>query len=306
MNKIFLLLLLVACGVQAQIGGSPTGFNYGIKLPNATNEGDTLTVDTKIPIMNNNQVVNYFANVSDILAMGMSGLTPNRALISDGSGDLAVSAVTTTELSYVSGVTSALQTQLNSKLDSSTYTSDWSGLNSSNFLRSGAQANKTSGNLIMNDGISLVFGTSTRSRITNAGGDTFWLLFNGDLVVRDDTTPRFTFSRTTGNLTATGTVTATNFILSSDKRLKENFIDLGNGYYSFNFKGSKEKRYGVIAQEVKEYAPELVSEDEDGYLKVAYIDLLIKKQAEQEKRITYLWIVIGVLSLGVGYSILKK
>ena len=88
-----------------------------------------------------------------------------------------------------------------------------------------------------------------------------------------------------GNGAFTGTVTATNFILSSDKRLKENFKDLGNGYYSFNFKGSKEKRYGVIAQEVKEYAPELVSEGEDGYLKVAYIDLLIKKIAELEARV---------------------
>lgn len=99
--------------VSAQIGGNPTSFNYGTKYPNATHEGDTISVNSKIPIMNNDQVVNYFANVSDILAMGISGLTPNRALISDGSGDLSVSAVTTTELSYVSGVTSALQAQIN-------------------------------------------------------------------------------------------------------------------------------------------------------------------------------------------------
>src|SRR5690606_40209348 len=59
-------------------------------------------------------------------------------------------------------------------------------------------------------------------------------------------------------------VTATNFILSSDKRLKQNFNSLGNGYYSFEFKDKPgEKRYGVIAQEVKKYAPELVSEGED-------------------------------------------
>jgi hypothetical protein len=43
-----------------------------------------------------------------------SDLTLNRALISDGSGKVAVSAVTSTELSYLSGVTSAVQTQLNS------------------------------------------------------------------------------------------------------------------------------------------------------------------------------------------------
>src|SRR5690606_16406421 len=51
-----------------------------------------------------------------------SDLTNNRALISNGSGKVAVSAVTSTELSYVSGVTSALQTQLNAKLNSSSYT----------------------------------------------------------------------------------------------------------------------------------------------------------------------------------------
>src|SRR5690606_28337104 len=51
-----------------------------------------------------------------------SDLTNNRALISNGSGKVAVSAVTSTELSYVGGVTSALQTQLNAKLNSSSYT----------------------------------------------------------------------------------------------------------------------------------------------------------------------------------------
>lgn len=42
-------------------------------------------------------------------------LTASRALASDGSGKVAVSAVTSTELGYVSGVTSAIQTQLNGK-----------------------------------------------------------------------------------------------------------------------------------------------------------------------------------------------
>lgn len=51
-----------------------------------------------------------------------SDLTNNRALISNGSGKVSVSAVTSTELSYVGGVTSALQTQLNAKLNSSSYT----------------------------------------------------------------------------------------------------------------------------------------------------------------------------------------
>lgn len=42
-------------------------------------------------------------------------LTVNRALVSDASGKVAVSAVTGTELGYLDGVTSNVQTQLNSK-----------------------------------------------------------------------------------------------------------------------------------------------------------------------------------------------
>lgn len=44
-----------------------------------------------------------------------NNLTASRALVSDGSGKVAVSAVTSTELGYLGGVTSAIQTQLNGK-----------------------------------------------------------------------------------------------------------------------------------------------------------------------------------------------
>ena len=42
-------------------------------------------------------------------------LTASRALVSDSSGNIAVSAVTSTELGYLDGVTSSVQTQLNQK-----------------------------------------------------------------------------------------------------------------------------------------------------------------------------------------------
>lgn len=45
-------------------------------------------------------------------------LTASRALASDGSGKVAVSSVTATELGYLSGTTSAVQTQLNSRVTS--------------------------------------------------------------------------------------------------------------------------------------------------------------------------------------------
>jgi hypothetical protein len=45
----------------------------------------------------------------------LAALTASRALVSDGSGVVSVSAVTSTELGHVSGVTSALQTQIDAK-----------------------------------------------------------------------------------------------------------------------------------------------------------------------------------------------
>ena len=51
-------------------------------------------------------------------------LTASRALVSDASGKVAVSDVTATELGYLDGVTSSVQTQINSKIstyDGTTY-----------------------------------------------------------------------------------------------------------------------------------------------------------------------------------------
>lgn len=58
----------------------------------------------------------------DTSGSGADAMTPNRALVTDASGKASASAVTDTELGYLSGVTSAIQTQINSKLNSSSYT----------------------------------------------------------------------------------------------------------------------------------------------------------------------------------------
>jgi hypothetical protein len=49
----------------------------------------------------------------------LPGVTPARALTVDGTGDVVSSITTQTELGYVSGVTSAIQTQLNNKINTS-------------------------------------------------------------------------------------------------------------------------------------------------------------------------------------------
>jgi hypothetical protein len=66
-------------------------------------------------------IVNADVNSSAAIAFSkMADLTASRALVSDGSGDVSVSAVTSTEIGYLDGVSSAIQTQLDGKA-SSTY-----------------------------------------------------------------------------------------------------------------------------------------------------------------------------------------
>ena len=98
-------------------------------------------------------------------------------------------------------------------------------------------------------------------------------------------------NRTNNNTTFTGTVTGTNFILSSDERLKKNIEEVDNksikaDWKTFELKTEKgQKRYGVIAQELEKTNPEFVREDAQGFKSVAYIDLLIAKIAELEARL---------------------
>ena len=65
-----------------------------------------------------------------------SNLTASRALQSNGSGKVEVSDVTTTELGYLDGVTSAIQTQIDSKQNSDAQLTDIAGLTptDSNFI----------------------------------------------------------------------------------------------------------------------------------------------------------------------------
>jgi hypothetical protein len=81
------------------------------------------------------------------------------------------------------------------------------------------------------------------------------------------------------------TMTATNFILSSDETLKNNIQSLSIApinidYKQFNMKNEPEQlRFGVVAQDLQKTNPELVRTDENGILSVAYFDLLIREVA---------------------------
>lgn len=95
--------------------------------------------------------------------------------------------------------------------------------------------------------------------------------------------------------TVSGTITATDFIITSDQRLKRDIstyepveMNIRFREYRLNHDPSR-KRYGVIAQEVEQTHPELViTNAETGVKAVSYIDLLVAKIAELEKRIKQL------------------
>lgn len=76
-----------------------------------------------------------------------ANLTASRAVISNVSGKVAVSSVTDTELGYVSGVTSAIQTQIDSK--QSTITGAASTIASVDLTASRALASNASGKVVV-------------------------------------------------------------------------------------------------------------------------------------------------------------
>jgi hypothetical protein len=123
----------------------------------------------------------------------------------------------------------------------------------------------------------------------NSNSEKLTLGTNGYLGV-NDTSPSYQLD-VNGSGRFTSTVTATNFILSSDERLKENIEKVCDNrvkadWKTFELKADKgQRRYGVIAQELEKTNPEFVREDVDGFKSVAYIDLLIAKIAELEARL---------------------
>ena len=113
--------ILVADGTSFQevaISGDVTiASNGAVTIANGAVENSMLADDAVgANQLASNAVVNAsVASGAAIAFSKMADLTASRALVSDGSGDVSVSAVTSTEIGYLDGVTSAIQTQINAK-----------------------------------------------------------------------------------------------------------------------------------------------------------------------------------------------
>jgi hypothetical protein len=124
---------------------------------------------------------------------------------------------------------------------------------------------------------------------TNATTGRGWVFKAGTI---NGTTGNVASISNIGAMTLNSTATATNFILSSDERLKENIQDFDYeqsikiDVKTYELKSEKGiKRTGVIAQELEVDHPEFVRTDKEGMKSVAYTDLLMAKIAELEARL---------------------
>ena len=193
-------------------------------------------------------VVNASVDANAAIAFSkMANLTTSRALVSDGNGDVTPATTTSTEIGYVNGVTSAIQTQLNTKLGNATNTwfSSADGVNRFYFGNNGSTLIKT----------------ATDHQFRNAS---------------DVTVVEFT---------STGAGRFDNDVVayySSDENLKENIKELQSPLEKLSrIRGvtfdwnDKQDTYegsdiGVIAQEVQRQFPELTTTRSDGYMAVKY------------------------------------
>ncbi|MDC1310706.1 tail fiber domain-containing protein, partial [Flavobacteriaceae bacterium] len=155
-----------------------------------------------------------------------------------------------------------------------TTASDYASTVIGHYNSSGSSA--TSANSFSTSNTAFVIGNGADS---SNKSDAFKVMFNGDTTVSND-------------LTVSGDV-----VVSSDARLKSNIVSLGSTLSrlllidgkSYEMKGKQ--KIGVLAQDIKEVFPELVSEDDNEMLAVNYqglVPVLINALKEQQSEIEIL------------------
>ena len=117
------------------------------------------------------------------------------------------------------------------------------------------------------------------------------------LTVTENTGKTVTIYGSNGNIESDGTITAQSFDARSDKRLKENIVEyspnksiLDLPIYSYNFISDKKKtkKIGCLAQDLQEICPEIVKENEKGYLSIEeskIVYLLLDEVKKLKKRV---------------------
>jgi len=121
---------------------------------------------------------------------------------------------------------------------------------------------------------------------------TFTSATSGSVSTVNVSSSKLTFNPSTGNLVVAGDVTS-----NSDLRLKSNIQQITgalakvNAMRGVSFDMENARRIGVIAQEVQEFVPEVVSTTDQGYLAVSYgnlVGLLIEAVKELTEEVAEL------------------
>lgn len=120
------LALAVNSSNQLTFNGSPIGAttaltNTHILVGNISNQpadvamsGDTTITNTGVVTIANSAITNVKVDAAAAIALTkLAATTASRAIVSDGSGFLVPSTTTAAEIGFVNGVTSSIQTQLN-------------------------------------------------------------------------------------------------------------------------------------------------------------------------------------------------
>ena len=163
-------------------------------------------------------------------------LTVSRALASDANGKVAVSTTTSAELGHVSGVTSAIQTQLNGKQSTLTFNApSTNNANPSTSAQIKTALDLKQDTLTFNSPSTNNTNPSTSAQIktaldlkANLAGPSFTgdVTFDTTTLKVDSTNNRVGIGDTTPSsvLDVNGKITCTDFQNTSDRRIKENII----------------------------------------------------------------------------------
>ena len=201
----------------------------------------TLGTDGKVPASQ----LNIAAPTGAASTIQTDNLTANRALISNASGKVAVSPVTSTELGYLDGVTSAVQTQIDNKANS-THTHSATDINSGTLpITRGGTGATTAAGVLTNLGV-----TATAAELNKMDGVT---ATTTELNYVDGVTSNIQTQLNNKLSTSGGSVTAPiNFTNSNETRAISKirtvestgyFMDVGIGAY-----GGKGTAYMRILQ----------------------------------------------------------
>ena len=296
MKKLFTLLALtISFSMNAQLTAVTEGGNTGQRLStsNASNHGDigSNAVDLSYSSIsglpfgatgNYSTAMGHQTTASGDGSTAMWYATTASGIFSTAMGQGAIASGNySTAIGNYSTASGASSTAIGNIVTASgsvsTAMGNWTSASDYASLVIGQY--NSSGSSVTNNATS--FSTSNTAFVIGNGtnssnkSDAFKVMFNGDATVSND-------------LTVSGDV-----VISSDARLKSNIVSLGSTLSkllqmdgkSYEMKGKQ--KIGVLAQEIKEVFPELVSEDDNEMLAVNYqglVPVLINALKEQDSK----------------------